>query len=104
MNYTYDRTATTDDTEDLLRGFYDPKSPPLKALDDLVKAYRKPLNEFVRHLDAQIAAGETMARREMVVNNLVLRGLILKHLLSNYGMKRSLAAGLADQIIQGENY
>jgi hypothetical protein len=104
MRYSYDRTAVADDTEDLLRGFYDAKSrPPIEALDDLVKAYRKPLNEFVRRFDAQVAAGRTLAQREILVDDRILRARVLKYLLSNYGMESSLAAGLADQIAYGEN-
>jgi hypothetical protein len=107
-SYTYDRRAMADkpgdDTEDLFEGFYNVKQSPKPVLDALVKAYRGPLDEFLKRWQAQVDAGEESAGRTMVYDRRRFNGMIVKYLLANYGMEKTLAQGLANQITQGENY
>jgi len=101
----YDRrTAGGSDTSSLFDGWYSRKTPPKAALDDLVPAFRKHLDVFLQRLKDETKAGEAMAGRSMVIDGRELHKLIMQHLLSNYGMERSLAQGFADQIVKGENY
>ncbi len=100
----YDRRqASNTDTDSVFEGFYTRK--PLKdVLHELVRAYQKPVDDFLARLRAEVDAGEASAGRPMIVPPRELHTLIVKYLLENYGMERSLAKGLADQILYGQNY
>ncbi len=101
----YDRRiAGESDTDKLFEGWYSRKTSPKAALDDLVPAFRKHLDVFLKRMKEEVKAGQAMAGRPMIVDGRELHNLIVKHLLANYGMERSLANGFAEQIVKGENY
>jgi len=92
-----------DDTRAILSGIYAPKDPPMRAIDDLVRAYRREIVEFARRFQKQMEEGKKMTRSPLSYDPKVVHKTILRHLLDNYGIEKSLAVGIADQIVWGEN-
>ena len=116
MSYSYDRTATDlstgelevrtaakTDAQAVFEGFYTRK-PPSDALDDLVKACRKALDEFLEHVEAEEKRGLELSGEPVNVDPRELHALIIKYISGKYGMERSLIKGFADQIVFGQNY
>jgi hypothetical protein len=101
----YDRRAGSAAPGWVFEGTADRKKPaPKDALDDLVKAIRPHIAEFLARVDVQLRALHEMNPDDPGFSNEEMQRMIARYLKSKYGLTDKLIQGIADQIVRGDNY